>query len=126
MTLAEPRNDCSENARTAGSALCDITDDDYDAALAVLDGAVALDAESAPARYYRGVVLYELSRYHDAVVALGRTIALDPASADGHFYRAYSFVEMDRLEEAIADFGKAIALDPFDGDRKRPRLNSSH
>src|SRR3546814_13454173 len=48
-------------------------DDDYDAALAVLDRAVALDAESAPAHYYRGVVLYELSRYHDAVVALGRT-----------------------------------------------------
>src|SRR3972149_541293 len=28
MTLAEPRNDCSENARTAGSALIEITDDD--------------------------------------------------------------------------------------------------
>src|SRR3546814_20054168 len=83
--------------------------------LAVLDRAVALDPESAPAHYYRGVVLYELSRYHDAVVALGRTIALASDSADGHFYRAYSFVEMDRFEEAIPAFRKALALDHFDG-----------
>src|SRR3546814_5400342 len=43
--------------------------DNYEAARAVLDRAVALDAESPEAHYWHGLVLYGLGRNHDAVVA---------------------------------------------------------
>src|SRR3546814_20330290 len=84
--------------------------DNYEAARAVLDRAVALDAESPEAHYWHGLVLYGLGRNHDAVVAFGKTLPLHAGAADAYLHRYPSFADVGCFPPAVADLH--LAADP--------------
>ena len=88
----------------------------FDEALALIEKATS--ATSIPialqSRAWRlkGMVLFRMRRYEDALAASNRRIELRPAAAAGYLERASDLSALERHDEAIADCEKAIALEP--------------
>ena len=63
------------------------------------------------AHYNRGVALFSLGRYADAVAACDAALALAPDHARAWNDRGRALAALNRHEEAIASYGKALAID---------------
>jgi predicted O-linked N-acetylglucosamine transferase (SPINDLY family) len=106
----------SERARaycSQGTALIETRE--FDAALASLDEAIALEPGLADAHCNRGVVLAEMKRFDAALKSLDQAIALDPDFAEAHANRGAVLQELGRWAEAAAGYERAIALAPERG-----------
>ncbi|MGH6920585.1 MAG: tetratricopeptide repeat protein [Geminicoccaceae bacterium] len=81
-------------------------------ALALIDGALSVDAADAEAHCNRGNVLLALKRAADALASYDRAIALRPDDADTFYNRGSALLELGRFEEAVASYDEAIGLLP--------------
>jgi protein O-GlcNAc transferase len=84
----------------------------FTGAVALLQKAVALAPQSAPAQYNLARALLELSRPAEAVPHLEAAIALAPGRAETHNNLANALREVSRAEEAISHYQAALRLDP--------------
>jgi tetratricopeptide (TPR) repeat protein len=83
---------------------------DFTAALADFDSAVARDAGNPVAHASRGSVLERLKRDADAAAAYSRAVDLDANFADAVFARGVLYQRQERLADAASDFTRVAAL----------------
>lgn len=90
-------------AGMVGKALAMNALGDGDAALALLDRALAQDSRNATAHYHRGLILSEEGSLTDALLALERATELDP----GHVETA---IALSALNDKLGDLDSAMAV----------------
>lgn len=83
-----------------------------DAALVMLDRAVAIRADVPATHNNRAIVLGELGRLDEALASYDRALALDPDFAEAHNNRGNVLVALGRHDAALAAFGRAVAISP--------------
>lgn len=88
----------------------------FDAALADLDEAIAINPGVAPVWLDRGIVLAELGRNDAALACFDRALELDPNSLVALNNRGVVRMRNGDLEAAVADFSRSIALHPGSRD----------
>ena len=72
-----------------------------------IDRIVALYPDNVLVWYYKGVMLYLMKRFEDALVAFDRTLELDPHFIDAWRSKGYSFKVLGRNEEMVEAFSHA-------------------
>jgi tetratricopeptide (TPR) repeat protein len=93
-----------------GCALCQV--EQYEAALAAFDTAIALDANYCRAWNNRGNALCGLKRYAEALAAYDRAVALQPNYHQAWFNRGLLFAEMMAYGNAVESYERALAIHP--------------
>ena len=83
-----------------------------DEGLLLVDRALAIQPQNAPAYSNRGNILRDLGRLEEAVQSCTRAIELDPRFAVAYCNRATALLAMGRHEEALADTDAALRLQP--------------
>jgi tetratricopeptide (TPR) repeat protein len=91
-----------------GSALQSL--EQWVAALADYEAAIAINPQFAEAYCNRCLVLRELRRLDAALASADRAIALRPGFAEAHVNRGIVLHELGRLEAALASYDGAVAL----------------
>lgn len=84
----------------------------YEEALEVLDHALALRSDYAPAWDHRGELLAKLKRYEEALIAFDRGLALDPRWDLTLRHKGDVLKEMERYEEALVAYEQALSIEP--------------
>ncbi len=96
---------------------------DHDAALRLMDRAIALAPEVPSAHYNRGKALQDIGRLEEAVTSYGNALALDAGYTAALRNRANALLELDRPDDALADLDRLVALAPADADAWCQRAN---
>jgi tetratricopeptide (TPR) repeat protein len=78
----------------------------------LLDKAIRISPDVAPAYSNRGVALRDLGRLAEAIASYDKAIALAPDFAEAYNNRGVALSDLRRFDEAIASYDKAIALKP--------------
>ncbi len=60
----------------------------------------------------KGLALYDLKRYDEALAAYDRALALDPAYAIAWYSKGLALYALNRHDEALAAYDRDRALDP--------------
>lgn len=87
-----------------------------EAALALIDAAIARAGGVADYHNNRGLVLLRLGRSAEAVASFDRAIAINPAFADAMSNRGNALQELGRLDESAAAYRQAISINPRHGE----------
>ena len=62
--------------------------------------------------YNRGIALYNLQRYHEALASYDRALALRGDYAEALLNRGMALQRLQQLDSALASFDRALALNP--------------
>src|SRR5205823_6335625 len=60
----------------------------------------------------KGIFLYELRRYEEALATFELVTRLDPSFADAHYDKGRTLSALNRYEEALIAYEQAMKLDP--------------
>jgi tetratricopeptide (TPR) repeat protein/ADP-heptose:LPS heptosyltransferase len=82
----------------------------FEAALASYDAAIANDADYAEAYCNRGLALAELGQLDAALISFEQAIAIKPDLAEAHSNRGNALMTLNQWKAALASFDRAIAL----------------
>jgi predicted TPR repeat methyltransferase len=82
------------------------------AALPLLDDALAAAADDADAWLQRGIALGALRRHADALAAYEQVVALAPGDAGAWLRHGQALQHAERHDEAMASYDRALMLDP--------------
>lgn len=93
---------------------------ELDAAVAVLQEAVAVDANSALARLRLGGALLMKQEYRGAIEQFRETLRLDPASANAFVGMSVAYLHGARYDLARAALEEAIRIDPAKREEAAP------
>ncbi len=85
---------------------------ELDAALTVLDAALALNDDQPDTHEARGVALFLLKRYDDAMKSFDRVIDLAPGSPVVYTHRARVHALTQHYPEALTELDKSLEIDP--------------
>ena len=83
----------------------------YEAAVAMFERRIALDANSGEAYYFTGLSHKELRQYPQALAALRKAASLDTDRADRHFWLGIMYAQEDSLPQARVAFERSVELD---------------
>jgi lipoprotein NlpI len=86
--------------------------DDYDAAIADFNQALALQPDDAGVYFNLGLAKNGKKDFDGAMADFDRVLALDPADADAYLSRGLAKFAQENYGGAIADYDQAIALVP--------------
>lgn len=92
--------------------------DQYDAALPILEGIVSASSHDWRAQYYLGTTLIKLKNFKDAAVALEEAMVLNNAEADIPFALGVVYFKLGNLALAKGHFALAAELDPSNDDAR--------
>ena len=111
---SKPRSRCGPRAarRCSTSGAVRVRLGKFDSALAVLERALALDAEQADAWCQRGIALAALARGSDAVASFERALKLDAQCAPALHDLGCTLNELHRHADALAAFERLVKLQP--------------
>jgi len=82
----------------------------FAAALASYDRALALSPAHAETLLRRGHVLCELGRLADALASYDKAIAVKPEAGDAYLHRGNALRDLMQLDAALVSYDKALAL----------------
>jgi tetratricopeptide (TPR) repeat protein len=94
--------------RLNDDAVEQMTQDNYDTALEILNQALEADPNHIQANYHRGICLAQKRRFDEAIAAFDRTTALEPKEANAYFNKGKVLWNEQRWEEALPALEKAI------------------
>ena len=86
---------------------------EHRAAVALVEKAIEIDPDRAPAWFNLGFLLQELEEHDDALRAFDRAVELDPKLDRAWYGKALSLVKLGRVEEAIEPLKKNTELQPL-------------
>jgi tetratricopeptide (TPR) repeat protein len=113
----ERRKQAEADARARYSALLsqsytDISNGDYDRAIATVSEAIRLDPKNALAFVNRGIAYARKGDHDRAIADYNEAIRLDPKNALAFANRGLAYERKGDHDRAIADYNEAIRLDP--------------
>ncbi len=82
----------------------------YDASVALIERAIAVNASHATAHSNLGFALKALGRYAESVQSYLNALKLKPDFADAHLHCGLAYMGMNQQVEAVASFDRVIAL----------------
>ena len=85
-----------------------------------------LDPTSSFAHNKRGIALYNLKRYEEAIVAYDLALRFNPQDADAHNNKGCTLYELKRYEEALAAYDLALRFNPQDVDAHNNKGRTLH
>lgn len=88
--------------------------DQYEIAKMYLDKAVELDPMFLSGWKWRGIILYEMGNFEDALADFTTALELDPTRSDIYVRRAWVYQKQDKLNKAIEDLHFAARNTPED------------
>jgi tetratricopeptide (TPR) repeat protein len=94
--------------RLNDDAVEQMTQDNFDTALELLDQALEADPNHIQANYHRGICLAEKRRFDEAIAAFDKTTTLEPKEANAYFNKGKILWNEQRWEEALPALEKAI------------------
>jgi tetratricopeptide (TPR) repeat protein len=105
---------CTNRAQQAveyyNDAIGDLEQGKYQFAISKLTEAIYLDSTFLPAFYLKGICLYDLKRYQEAIVDFSYCISKDTTKGTFYLYRSDSYRKMQQLETALQDLDRAGLL----------------
>ena len=105
------------------AALCNYHLTNFDAALAAIDQAIALNSTDALYHVQRGEILAALNRPADAISAFDRAIELDGKNyPDAFLGKARVYINDNDNEQALAEVNNALAAAPAYADARLLRV----
>ena len=110
MTNLEPNHARPEFWDRQGCTLC--TQEQWTAAIAAFDRAIALDSNYCQAWNHRGNALSGNKRYAEALAAYDKAVAIRPQYHQAWFNRGLLLAEMSAFGNAIESYERAIAISP--------------
>jgi len=87
-------------------------DQNYEAAIASYEQAVAIKPDYDAAWNNRGVALSALGRKEEAIASYEQAVAIKPDDHEAWFKRGNALYNLGRKEEAIASYEQAVAIKP--------------
>lgn len=99
-------------------------DREYELAYRSLDQVKGLAQNSPSYHLDRGLVLYALNRFDEALVSFDKVLATFPMSVRAAAQRAHTLIRLGRLPEARAQFEAMLEFEGADAEVKRLRTNS--
>ena len=87
-----------------------------------------IDSNDSITFYYRGRVLYFLSRNEEALASYNKSIEINPNYADANNGKGNVLKALNRKKEALACFNKVLQIDPnneYALNRRRILLNKN-
>jgi predicted O-linked N-acetylglucosamine transferase (SPINDLY family) len=84
----------------------------WQAAIASYDRAIALKSDYAEAHYNRGIALAETKQYQAAIASYDRAVACKPDYALAHNNRGNALAEIRQYEAAVASYDRATQANP--------------
>ena len=94
---------------------CHDARDDFDAAIADYDDAIACGCDEARVYFRRGNAHYELEDYDRAIANYSHALRRDPEDAATYIRRGHAYRRTNEFDLAIADYGRAIEMEPGSG-----------
>ena len=94
--------------RLNDDAVEQMTQDNFDTALEILDKALEADPNHIQANYHRGICLAEKRRFDEAIAAFDKVTMLEPKEANAYFNKGKILWNEKRWEEALPALEKAI------------------
>lgn len=85
---------------------------DFDTCIKMAEMATKLDADFTDPLINKGVCLYGVKKYAEALKPLSRAIELEPRSVPAHINRAAVYVQLSNCGAALKDGKKAVSLNP--------------
>jgi len=85
---------------------------EYEAAIASYDRALAIQPDKHAAWNNRGISLGNLGRYEDAIASYDRAVAIKPDYYEAWNNRGVALKNLGRDEDAIASYDRALAINP--------------
>jgi len=85
---------------------------EFEAAIAAYDQALAIKPDKHAALYNKGVALYALGRYEEAIAAYDQALAIKPDYHEALNNKGNALSDLGRYEEAIAAYDQALAIKP--------------
>jgi len=90
----------------------DINSRKYTSALARATSAIEENPTDPIPHSYKGISLYHLGKFDDAIVHLNTANKLDPDNSATIYNLGLAYIASDNTEEAISQFEKAMSIDP--------------
>jgi tetratricopeptide (TPR) repeat protein len=90
----------------------DINSRKYTSALARATSAIEENPTDPIPHSYKGISLYHLGKFDDAIVHLNTANKLDPDNSATIYNLGLAYIASDDTEEAISQFEKAMSIDP--------------
>ena len=90
----------------------DINSRKYTSALARATSAIEENPTDPIPHSYKGISLYHLGKFDDAIVHLNTANKLDPDNSATIYNLGLAYIASDNTEEAISQFEKALSIDP--------------
>ena len=89
---------------------------EYEAAIAHCDQAIAQQPYDVNAWYERGQAQANLGSYAEAIVSFNQTLILDPQHTAALVFRAVAFIHLSCYEEALLSCNMALAIQPHNSE----------
>ncbi len=84
----------------------------HDKAIAEFDNSILKDYTFNDSYVDKGVSLYKLNKYNEALEAFGKLTQTNSTNADAAYWSGMCYEALGKKEDAKASFQKAVALDP--------------
>ena len=86
---------------------------DYEEALSICDDILKNNPKNSGALYEKGIFLYELCNYKEALPCFSDSIKFAPEDfTEGYYWQGRTLFELGRNDDALEAYARAIELDP--------------
>lgn len=82
------------------------------AAIRSFDKALKMDPTCVDAWVRKGVTLFDMKEYYDALVCFNKAVSLSPRSFKAYYNRGKCYLSQKLYEEAVSDLCKAVGIKP--------------
>jgi Tfp pilus assembly protein PilF len=112
LRAEEQRRKQAEAERLINQSYSELSDGDYNRAIATASEAMRLDPKNTLAFLNRGLAYLRKSDNDRAIADFNEAIRLDPKSARAFNNRGLAYAGKSEVDRAIADYNEALRLDP--------------
>ncbi|MEI7856569.1 MAG: tetratricopeptide repeat protein [Methanomicrobiales archaeon] len=83
------------------------------------------DGNNANVWYNKGIILFKMCRYQDALNAFAQAADIDPEFTEAWYNKGMALMNLQKYHEAIRAFDKVLKIHPHD-DRAREQMDLAH
>jgi len=94
----------------------------YDEALDLVNKGIKLDGNNANVWYNKGIILFKMCRYQDALNAFAQAADIYPEFTEAWYNKGMALMNLQKYHEAIRAFDKVLKIHPHD-DRAREQMD---